>query len=206
MKNMGGVTSERYYRPLSELNLMDNFLFQTIVSQGEDGVEFCRIILSTILGKTFRKVRVVPQQSILGTDTDRHGIRMDAYVEDVSDEEELLGCSMADAEILPDIYDIEPNNDYEKETLPKRMRYYQSLIDSKNLEAGMSYSKMPKVVVIVILPYDPFGEDRMVYTIKNQCVEDKGIVYEDGALKIFLYTKGKKGNPSQDLVDMLKYI
>ena len=46
----------------------------------------------------------------------------------------------------------------------------------------------------------------MVYTIKNQCVEDPDVPYEDGATKIFLYTKGTADCPSQKLCDMLKYI
>ena len=46
----------------------------------------------------------------------------------------------------------------------------------------------------------------MVYTIQNQCVEDGTIPYQDGAKKIFLYTKGTEGNPSQELRDMLKYM
>ena len=206
MRNTKDVTQEKYFRPLEELNLMDNFLFQTIVTQGEDGEEFCRILLSTFLGKSIRNVRVVAQQSILGFDTNRHGIRMDAYVENIPDEEELPGCDMADAKIIPDIYDIEPNNDYEKDTLPKRMRYYHGLIDTKHLNAGVDYEQLPRVSIIVILPYDPFGQKRMVYTIKNQCVEDPSVSYEDGAKKIFLYTKGTEGNPSQSLRDMLKYM
>ena len=206
MRNTKDVTQEKYFRPLEELNLMDNFLFQTIVTQGEDGEEFCRILLSTFLGKSIRNVRVVAQQSILGFDTDRHGIRMDAYVENIPDEEELPGFDMADAKIIPDIYDIEPNNDYEKDTLPKRMRYYHGLIDTKHLNAGVDYEQLPRVSIIVILPYDPFGQKRMVYTIKNQCVEDPSVSYEDGAKKIFLYTKGTEGNPSQSLRDMLKYM
>ena len=213
MTNNGGTTSivqemkaEKFFRPLEELNLIDNFLFQTIVSQEEDGEEFCKIMLKTILGKQIRKVRVVPQKSILGIDTNQHGIRLDAYIEDVSDEAILPGGEMADAKIAPDIYDIEPNNDYEKKTLPKRMRYYHGLIDTQLLNTGVEYDRLPKVVIIVILPYDPFGQKRMVYTVKNQCVEDAGILYEDGATKIFLYTKGTEGNPSQSLRDMLKYM
>lgn len=46
----------------------------------------------------------------------------------------------------------------------------------------------------------------MVYTIKNQCIEDNTVSYEDGAAKLFLYTKGTEGKPSQNLIDMLKYI
>lgn len=197
---------ERHFRPLEDLNLMDNFLFQAVVTQGEDGEEFCKILLGTILEKPIRKVRVVAQQAVLGFDINLHGIRMDAYVEDISHEALLPGCGMADAEISPDIYDIEPNNDYERETLPKRMRYYHGLIDTKHLNSGVDYDKLPLVMIIVILPYDPFGQNRMVYTIKNQCVEEPAVSYEDGARKIFLYTKGTEGNPSQSLRDMLKYM
>lgn len=46
----------------------------------------------------------------------------------------------------------------------------------------------------------------MVYTVKKQCVEEPDILYEDGIKKIFLYTKGTEGNPSQELREMLKYI
>lgn len=88
-------------------------------------------------------------KKILGIDTNRHGIRMDAYIEDVSDYASIYGTDteVLDAEIidtsvipceeiacaktLPDIYDIEPNNRYEKRTLPKQMRYYHGLIDTQ---------------------------------------------------------------------------
>lgn len=71
MVNKGNaMKAENQFRSIEELNLIDNFLFHTVVTQGEDGEEFCRIILSTILGKTIRKVRVIAQQSIAGLDTD----------------------------------------------------------------------------------------------------------------------------------------
>jgi len=88
----------------------------------------------------------------------------------------------------------------------KRLRYYHGLIDSQLLSAGSGYDKLPNVVIITILPYDPFGKNRMVYTIQNSCSEDCTVTYNDGARKIFLYTKGTEGNPSQALKDMLKYI
>ncbi|MBQ8878273.1 MAG: Rpn family recombination-promoting nuclease/putative transposase [Lachnospiraceae bacterium] len=113
---------------------------------------------------------------------------------------------MADAEIIPSIYDIKPNNTYERKTLPKRMRYYHGLIDTKLLSAGAGYDKLPNVFIIFILPYDPFDKNRMVYTVQNRCIEDNTIPYDDGARKIFLYTKGCEGNPRQELKDMLKYI
>ena len=197
------TTEKRVFRKLEDLNLIDNFLFQAVLSDKTEGEEFARILLSTILGKQIRNVRIVPQKNVLGLDTDKHGIRLDAYIEDVSDE---LNSNLADVDLIPDVYDIEPNNSYEKPSLPKHIRYYHGLIDTQLLSTGVNYDKLPNMLIIVILPYDPFDQNRMVYTICNQCKEDPSIPYDDGAKKIFLYTKGTEGNPSQALKDMLKYM
>lgn len=196
------------FRELRELDLLDDFLFQEMVSSPETGEEFCRILLRVILGKEMRKVRITPQRAIQGHNRKEHGVRLDAYIEDIS-EEELTGEERGlDAEVVQqgDIYDIEPNKVKEKKRLPRKMRYYHGLIDTKLLKAGIDYEKLPRVFIIMILLYDPFDKNRMVYTIKNQCVEDREVSYEDGAIKMFLYTKGTEGNPSQNLSDMLKYI
>lgn len=108
-------------------------------------------------------------------------------------------------EILPDIYEIEPNT-YRDSAEARRSRYYHALIDTKILRSGVSYDKLQNVVMIMILPYDPFGKGRMVYTVKNRCVEEPELDYEDGNMTIYLYTKGTKGNPGRDLQDMLKYL
>ncbi len=127
---------------------------------------------------------------------------MDAYIEAVTGE---LG-QVNNVELEPDIYDIEPNKVREQEYLPKRTRYYHAMIDSKLLDAGISYDRMKNVVIIMILPYDPFGGNRMMYTVCNRCMEDPDIPYNDGMKKIYLYTKGSVGNTSQRLREMLQYI
>ena len=193
----------RTFRRLEELDLLDDFLFQEMVANPEVGEEFCRILLRVILGKEVRNVNVVPQRAVQGPDTRQHGIRLDAYIEEVSGEEILDARVVQEAK---DIFDFEPNKVYEKNILPRKMRYYHGLIDTKLLEIGTSYEKLPNVFIIMILPYDPFGKKRMVYTVKNQCIEDSAVSYEDGAVKIFLYTRGTEGEPSQKLIDMLKYI
>ncbi len=214
MQNKSSETTRHHFRSLAQLDLIDNFLFQATISQGEAGEEVCRILLRTILGRPFGKIRVVPQKPFLGPDVDRHGIRLDAYIEDwtalSSDtpdvKKPLQTDQILDAELCPDIYDIEPNKTSEKAMLPKRMRYYHGLIDSHLLDSGKTYDTLPSVFIITILPYDPFGQNRMVYTIKNCCVEVPELPYDDGAVKIFLYTKGTEGNPGKELRDMLKYI
>ena len=196
-------TQKRIFRKLEDLNLIDNFLFQAVLSDEKEGEKFARILLSTILGKPIRKVRIVPQKNVLGLDTDKHGIRMDAYIENISAE---LDYDSADLALDADVYDIEPNICYEKKSLPKRLRYYNGLADTQLLSTGVHYDQLPNIVIIVILPYDPFDKNRMIYTVRNQCEEAPSIPYDDGAKKIFLYTRGTEGNPSQGLKDMLKYI
>lgn len=191
-------------KTMEELNLLDDFLFQTVISRGEEGAEVCRILLNTILGMHLTRVRVVAQKVFTGAEYLQHGIRLDAYVEDIS-KENLFECDgEAEVTVLPDIYDIEPHCGYDKDSLPKRTRYYNALIDSKVLDAGDDYQKLRKVVIITILPYDPFGENRMMYTIKNMCVENPKVKYEDGCKKIFLYTKGQTS--SQTLKEMIEYM
>lgn len=70
----------------------------------------------------------------------------------------------------------------------------------------MDYSQLKNVIIIMILSYDPFGCDRMVYTVRNRCVEEPDMKYEDGALNLFLYTRGKSGIISQELKELLQYL
>lgn len=74
-----------------------------MIDDKETGEKFCRILLWTILNKEIRHIRIIPQKELYGLDTDMNSIRMNAYLEDISD------CDALDADILPDIYDIDPN-------------------------------------------------------------------------------------------------
>ena len=59
------TTKQRTFRRLEDLNVIDNFLFQEMLSQKEDGEEFARILLKTILGKPIRNVKIIPQKTSL---------------------------------------------------------------------------------------------------------------------------------------------
>lgn len=190
-------------RKLKELNLLDDFLFGTMIAYPEIGERFSREILKIIFQREFGKLTVVPQKVYYGSDTDKHGARLDVYLEEENEK--------ADREHPENavIYDIEPdkNNDAEsRKALPKRMRFYHAMIDGKSLKAGESYHNLKRVIIIMIMPYDPCGADRMVYTIRNTCIEDSGIPYDDGAMTLLLYTKGKTGNPREELRQLLCYM
>ncbi|MDE5819936.1 MAG: Rpn family recombination-promoting nuclease/putative transposase [Lachnospiraceae bacterium] len=183
----------RQLRQLEELNLVDNFLMNSLTSHEVYGELAARCILECILGRKLGKIKVIPQRIVQGDDTDKHGIRMDVYLDEEDGE----------------LFDLEPdNNDGKGEVaaLSRRVRFYHAKLDAGSLQAGEKYSVLRNVVVIFITTYDPFALDRMVYTIKNGCVEVPELPYEDGARTIFLYTQGKKGNSSEDLRELLSYM
>lgn len=183
-------------RNLEELNLLDDFLMGSVLSYPGIGPEVCRRMVSIILNREIKQIRIIPQKVYFGADTDKHGIRLDVYAEEKADD-------------LNTVYDIEPDKDGRESlrlALPKRARFYHAKIDADSLASGEDYGKLKNVIVIFICPYDPFQLNRMVYTIKSCCAEEPDLVYEDGARTMFLYTKGTKGNPPAELQRLLQYL
>ena len=186
-------------RKLENLNLLDDFLFGTMVTYPGIGETFVREILKIIFQKEFGPLTVVPQKVYYGSDTDKHGARLDVYLEETS----------GDGPGRATVYDMEPDNNSDKQSiaaLPKRTRFYRAKIDASSLKAGESYHSLKNVIVIMITPYDPFGLDHMVYTIQNTCLEIPEMPYDDGARTLYLYTKGTKGNPPEALKQLLHYM
>ena len=186
-------------RKLENLNLLDDFLFGTMVTYPGIGEAFVRELLKIIFQKEFGPLTVVPQKVYYGSDTDKHGARLDVYLEESS------GTEPGHATV----YDMEPDNNSDKQSiaaLPKRTRFYRAKIDASSLKAGESYHSLKNVIVIMITPYDPFGLDHMVYTIQNTCLEIPEMPYDDGARTLYLYTKGTKGNPPEALKQLLHYM
>jgi hypothetical protein len=106
-------------------------------------------------------VKVIPQRTVQGIDTKHHGIRLDAFIEDVSRDEIMGEMEMLDVQVVhekSDIYDIDPNKIHEKERLSRKIRYYHGLIDTKLLRTSVSYEKLPNVFIIMILSDEPFGK------------------------------------------------
>lgn len=144
---------------------------------------------------------VIPQKTFYGADTDLHGARLDVYLE--VDEAE---SGITD---LQTVFDIETENDDSRDAisaLPKRVRFYHAKIDAKSLGAGTSYHALKNVVIIMIMPFDPFGRNRMVYSIRSLCEEEPSMPYDDGARTLFLYTRGLEGCPTEELRQLLRYL
>ena len=190
-------------KKLEELNLLDDFLFNAMMTYPEMGEKFTRKILKLLFNREFRNLKVIAQKSYGGLNTDLRGARLDVYVE--SDDSAEIDAS-EDASI----YDLEPDkNDKARyiAAFPQRIRFYHAIIDSRSLKSGEDFGKLKRVYVIFICNYDPFGYDRVKYTIRNMCVEEPEMPYDDGAQTTVLYTKGTKGDDiSEELRQFLNYM
>ena len=190
-------------KKLEELNLLDDFLFNAMMTYPEMGERFTRKILKLLFNREFRNLKVIVQKSYGGLNTDLRGARLDVYVE--SDDSAEIDAS-EDASI----YDLEPDkNDKAKyiAAFLQRIRFYHAIIDSRSLKSGEDFGKLKRVCVIFICNYDPFGYDRVKYTIRNMCVEEPEMPYDDGAQTTVLYTKGTKGDDiSEELRQFLNYM
>lgn len=191
---------QRARKKLAEMNLLDDFLFNAMAAYPEIGERFVKILLKIIFGREFKNLSVTAQKVYYGADTNLHGARLDVYLEPEIEE---------DSDERVTVYNIEPDkrdNTSDKRDLPRRMRFYHAKIAAKSLNAGADYDELKNVVIIMIMPYDPFGLNRMVYTIKSRCTEVAEMPYEDGASTLFLYTKGTEGIPNEALKQLLHYM
>lgn len=180
-------------KPLQDMNLTDNFLMNVLTTSEEYGQEAMQYILGCILGREIGELKVIPQRILPATDEISHGVRLDVYLDENGGE----------------IIDVEPDQNHRKEdiaALPRRTRFYHAKIDAASLSKGSTYDKPRNVIVIFITTYDPFGLDRVVYTMETHCNEEPSLPYYDGRKTIYLYVNGKKGNPSKELLQLLHYM
>ncbi len=181
----------RHKRNLSDLNLIDAFMFNASTEKIQDAEFVARIIVERATGQKLGRVIVQPEKSIRGIDSGYRGVRLDLFISEMDNEK------------IARVYDIEPNN-YGFAMLPKRERYNQALSDVKMLETNMDYDMLPEYISIWILPDDPFDDGRMIYTVKNMVAENGDIVYNDGVKRLFLNAKGTIGG-DESLHALLNY-
>ncbi len=146
-------------KKLADMNLVYDFLAYSLTAHKRYGEEASRFILECILQRKIGHLTIVPQKVWHGEEPKGHGVRLDVYLDEEDGE----------------IFDMEPDSNGGADSvaaLPRRVRFYHAKIDAGNLTAGDDYSTLRNVVVIFIATYDPFGRKRMVYTIKNGCVEE----------------------------------
>ena len=194
----------RMMKPLEEMDVIDDFLFTEIMSDEEDGAEVCRMILSLVLKQEIGEISFTAQRIVPGISESSHGIRLDAYIT-----EHLAEGGTGKPDIR--VYDVEPDKQSsKKKLLPRRSRYYGDLIDVQLLETGVEYERLPELVTVFILSYDPFDRNAMYYEAGSVIKTHPDIPYDDGVRRIYLYVDGElpegAGEEDRKLKNLLRYI
>lgn len=178
------MESERNVTAYESLGISNDFMFGRIMSDEK----ICKPFLETLLSIKIDHIKYLDEQKVVNPKVDAHSVRFDIYVDDGRT---VYNCEMQTTA---------------NRNLPKRSRYYQGMIDINLLSKSMNYSKLKKSFVIFICTFDPFNKDAYVYTFRNTCKEYPEMELEDDTYKIFFNTKGKKGNISPGLKEVLEFI
>ena len=169
-----------------ELQISNDFIFGKVMQDPK----LCKELLQRILpGLKIDHIEYPETQKAIRPDIDAKSVRLDVYVEDGKGT----------------VYDIEMQVGMSKE-LPKRTRYYQSLLDMRMIDKGEPYKKLKPSYIIFICPFDQFGMGRHIYTFENICKEDKSVSLKDGTTKRFLNAKGTMDDVSPELKAFLDYV
>jgi predicted transposase/invertase (TIGR01784 family) len=195
------ITEEYARKIIQSLNLINGFLFDSVLEDEEDAKIVIGHILSSIYNRKVEVEIVRSQKTFLAVDTRFHSIRLDAYVKYAKDNDSLKAT----------IFDVEmEDRESDRPDLPKRLRYYCGMHDSKFLRASTNYRALPDFVSITISSYAPFGAGDMYYEASTTLTTHPQMEYNDGISHIFLYCNG---NPnimdavhSKKLTEMLRYI
>ena len=166
------------------LTLANNFIFCKFMLNEE----LCKKVLSEILGEEVEHVEYPEYEKVIQARYDSKSIRLDVYIK---------GDDI--------VYNIEMQN-INKDSIPKRGRYYQDLIDLDLLEKGAYYKNLNKSIVIFICTFDLYNLGYYKYTFTNKCNEVCGLEYGDETTKIIINTYGTKGDASDDLKDFLSAV
>lgn len=159
-------------------------MFAAVMLQGDNA----KLVLERILNVKIKKATVYKEKSIV-YNPEYKGVRLDVLLADEAGTR----------------FDIEMQ--VARDELMKRSRYYHSEIDAEILSSGSDYDILPKVYVIFICDFDPFGRQKYRYSLKKSLVEDNSVEYDDGEYTIFLSTKGKNDtDESQEVINFLRYV
>lgn len=83
-------------RKLEELSLMDDFLFNAMLTHPETGEKFTNKILKLLFNREFKNLRVSVQKVYAGMNTDLRGARLDAQGEAAGREDGLRAGRLAE--------------------------------------------------------------------------------------------------------------
>ena len=173
------------FKPFEELEFSDDWMFKKVM----ENKEICKKVIERLLNIQVADITYPELDKTISPYYMSKGVRLDVYVKD-SDR----------------IFDLEMQS-YKEDNIGKRMRFYQSMIDTNSLLKGENYNDLKESYILFICKQNPFKKSNLpVYTFRNICSEDREIILNDKSTKIVYNASAYEDEKDPELKAFLKYI
>ena len=179
-------TSVYNRKPFQELEFTDDFMFRAVLMSD---TYLCIKLIELLLDVEVERIVYKDDDHKIAYNSDVKSVRLDVYLKDE----------------VGTVFDLEMQNNSD-EDLPKRSRYYQSMIDRHNLLAGKLYEDLPDSYIVFICTFDPCDRGLHKYEFRQLCVKDPSIELRDGTTRVFINAKGKRDEASEEMKAFLDYL
>lgn len=174
-------------KELKDLNLLDKFLFD----EAMEDREIYQMVISILLENEIELLEKPETEKELRVSPGIRQVRLD-----------VIGMDREGKLYYAEMQKRNTGN------LIRRSRYYQAQLDVSLLEPGSTdFNLLNESCFIMIAPFDIFGRELYRYTFEGVCRECPDLKLEDGAVRVFINTKGtNREDFSQEFLDFMEYI
>ena len=175
-----------------DLTISNDFMFKEVMKSNKG---LCKRLVGSIMQQDIEDIVYIETEKTLQPYYDSRGIRLDVILADKNHTRYNL--------------EMQARNVISKAgvaLLPKRTRYYQSVIDMDMLKQGENFDQLNPLVLIFICTFDFYKEGRYVYTFKSRCLENLELELANDVTVKLVNAKGKHGQVNTLLKNFLRYV
>ena len=175
-----------------DLKISNDFMFKEVMKSNKG---LCKRLVGSIMQQDIEDIVYIETEKTLQPYYDSRGIRLDVILADKNHTRYNL--------------EMQARNVISKAgvaLLPKRTRYYQSVIDMDMLKQGENFDQLNPLVLIFICTFDFYKEGRYVYTFKSRCLENLELELANDVTVKLVNAKGKQGQVNDLLKNFLEYV
>ena len=175
-----------------DLTISNDFMFKEVMKSNKG---LCKRLVGSIMQQDIEDIVYIDTEKTLQPYYDSRGIRLDVILADK--DHTRYNLEMQAKNVIGDTGEA---------LLPKRTRYYQSVIDMDMLKQGENFDQLNPLVLIFICTFDFYKEGRYVYTFKSRCLENLELELANDVTVKLVNAKGKHGQVNTLLKNFLRYV
>ena len=175
-----------------DLKISNDFMFKEVMKSNK---ELCKRLVGSIMQQEIADIVYIETEKTLQPYYDSRGIRLDVILDD--ENHSRYNLEMQAKNVIGDTGEA---------LLPKRTRYYQSVIDMDMLKKGQDFDELDPLILIFICTFDLYKEGRYVYTFRSRCLENLELELNNDVTVKLVNAKGRRGEVNTLLKNFLQYV